>query len=239
MEGSALTATEFASAVTAITSAFGDPTRRDIYLFAHEHHDGVTAAEVALHFALHANVARHHLDKLASGGYLDVAVARNESGGAGRPSKHYRATSDAMPLDMAVRHDDILVSLLGKALDLLSPEQAQAMAEEVGIDYGRAMAEAMGASGEQPRSFRTALHSVADALTAHGFAARAENHNGKLRLVSDHCPFGDIAVEHPVICAVDRGMVKGMLGALYGDTTPATEASLPMGDERCVTAVPE
>jgi hypothetical protein len=28
-----------------------------------------------------------------------------------------------------------------------------------------------------------------------------------------------------------------MLGALYGDTSPATESSLPMGDDRCVTAV--
>ena len=37
MDRAALTATEFASAVTAITSAFGDPTRRDIYLFAREH----------------------------------------------------------------------------------------------------------------------------------------------------------------------------------------------------------
>lgn len=239
MDGPALTATEFASAVTAITSAFGDPTRRDIYLFARECEMGVTASEVAQRFELHANVARHHLDKLASGGYLEVAVARSESGGAGRPSKHYRVTSDAMPLEMPVRHDDVLVTLLGRALELLGPEQAQLMAEEVGIEYGRTMASSMSAAGEPPRSFRTALHSVADALTAHGFATRAEARDGKLRLVSEHCPFGDAAVEHPVICAVDRGMVKGMLGALYGDTTPATEASLPMGDERCVTAVPE
>ena len=62
-----LSPTDFASAVTAITSAFGDPTRRDIYLFAHEHPDGVTASEVAAHFELHPNVARHHLDKLADG----------------------------------------------------------------------------------------------------------------------------------------------------------------------------
>ena len=38
-----LSPTEFASAVTAITSAFGDPTRREIYLFVHEHPEGVTA----------------------------------------------------------------------------------------------------------------------------------------------------------------------------------------------------
>ncbi len=43
----ALSPTDFASAVSAITSAFGDPTRRDIYLFVHEHADGVTAGEVA------------------------------------------------------------------------------------------------------------------------------------------------------------------------------------------------
>ena len=38
--------TEFASVVTAITSAFGDPTRRDIYLLARESVDGVTAAQL-------------------------------------------------------------------------------------------------------------------------------------------------------------------------------------------------
>ena len=43
----ALSPTDFSSAVTAITAAFGDPTRRRIYLLAHERQDGVTASEVA------------------------------------------------------------------------------------------------------------------------------------------------------------------------------------------------
>ena len=80
-------------------------------------------------------------------------------------------------------------------------------------------------------------HAVADALTAHGFAAHAEKRGNGLRIVSEHCPFGDAAIEHPVICAVDRGLVKGMLSALYGDTSPETESSRPMGDDVCVTAV--
>ena len=80
---------------------------------------------------------------------------------------------------------------------------------------------------------------MADALTAHGFAAHAEQVRGRgeLRIVSEHCPFGGAAIEHPVICAVDRGMVKGMLAGLYGATSPATESSLPMGDDVCITAV--
>jgi len=68
-----LSPTEFASVVTAITSAFGDPTRREIYLFAHSTPIGVTASEVAERFDLHANVARHHLDKLSAGGYLEIS----------------------------------------------------------------------------------------------------------------------------------------------------------------------
>jgi hypothetical protein len=44
-------------------------------------------------------------------------------------------------------------------------------------------------------------------------------------------------VQHPVICAVDRGIVKGMLAGLYGDTVPHTEASRPQGDAVCVTAL--
>ncbi len=236
-----LNPTDFASAVSALTSAFGDPTRRSIYLFTQEdeatREHGVTASEVAARFDLHPNVARHHLDKLAGGGHLEVTVARSEGGGAGRPSKRYRPTAPRAELDLGVRHDDLLATLLGRALALLPDDQAQAMAEEVGIEYGRAMAAAMGGSEDGARSFRSALHVVADALSSHGFAAHTEKRGDELRIVSEHCPFGPTAIEHPVICAVDRGMVKGMLGGLYGDTTAETTASLPMGDAVCVTAV--
>lgn len=232
-----LAGVDFAAAVTAITSAFGDPTRRDIYLFAREDTgDGITASEVAERFEVHPNVARHHLEKLAAGGYLEIALGK--TGTAGRPSKRYRASAQGMPLDFPVRHDDLLVTLLGKALARLPAEEAEAMAEEVGMEYGRAMAASVHAESDPARSFRSALHTVADALTAHGFAAHAEGRDGRLRIVSAHCPFGDTAIEHPVICAVDRGMVKGMLTALHGDDATATiEASIARGDTVCVTTV--
>jgi predicted ArsR family transcriptional regulator len=235
-----LTPGAFGAQVSAITSAFGDPTRRSIYLFVRDHTDGVTAAQVAEHFSLHPNVARHHLDKLAAGGYVEVAVERAEGGGAGRPSKHYRAAGDAAPLEVPVRSDDLVLTLLGRSLAMLPREQAEAMAEEVGIEYGRTIAQAIqGASADSEgahRSFRSALHTVADALTAHGFAAHADQRNNQLRIINNHCPFGDVAIDNPVICAVDRGMVKGMLKALYGDTDPAIETSLPHGDDYCVTS---
>lgn len=232
-----LNPTEFSNLVNAITAAFGDPTRRDIYLLLHEHPDGLTASEVAEHVGLHTNVARHHLDKLLHGSYL--CVTYRSTARAGRPAKVFRATEPNLRLEFDVAHDDILVTLLGKALARLPQEEAADLAEEVGLEFGRQMATTLhtASADDSQRSFRSALHAVADALSAHGFAAHAERDGDELRLVSGHCPFGDVAIEHPVICAVDRGMVKGLLGSLYGETEVALMSTVARGDETCVTDV--
>lgn len=225
-----LTDAEFSAAVAAVTSAFGDATRRQIYLFAREG-DGVTAGQVAAAFDVHPNVARHHLDKLAGGGYLDVFVDRASGAGAGRPSKRYRAANKNVALDFPARRDELLVTLLGRALAILDPVEAERMAEQVGEEYGAALAAQM-SPGEGQRSLRSALNAVAEALTAHGFAAHAEERGGDNEVVADHCPFGEMATEHPAVCAVDRGMVRGMLAGLYR-TMPVTMSSRAKGDDAC------
>jgi predicted ArsR family transcriptional regulator len=235
MTAAELTPDEFAAAVAAVTTAFGDPTRRDIYLFVRSHPDGVKAAEVAEQFALHPNVARHHLEKLAAGGYVGVELVRHES--AGRPSKRYQATELDTHLAFPPRRDDLLGTLLARALERLTTDEAHDLAEEVGYEYGRAIAARM-EPGEGHRSVKAALASVADALTAHGFAAHAESQGKSLTLVAEHCPFGEAASKYPhVLCAVDTGMIKGMLQGLYGETQPIIEQSRPGGGEHCVTRV--
>ena len=235
MANAALTPGEFESAITSITSAFGDGTRRQIYLLVREAEAGMTAAEVATAVDVHANVARHHLEKLAGGGYLRVEMGR-PAGGAGRPSKRYRAAHDEIDIAFPVRRDDLLGTLLGRALARLPTAEAAALAEDVGIDYGRALADAI-EPGNAQRSLQSAVATVADALTSHGFAAHTEGRGGNLRIVSEHCPFGHAAVEHPVLCALDRGLVKGMLAGLYGDADPQLAGSVPMGDTVCTTTV--
>ena len=231
----------FTATVSAITDAFGDPTRRSVYLFVRDQggDQGVTTSAVADEVGVHPNVARHHLDKLAAGGYLEVHTGKVAGGGAGRPSKRYLAVADAIT-EFPVRSDDLVLSLLGRAMTRLSAAEAEQMAEEVGAEYGKAMAAGLNADALEQghRSMRSAIQAVADALTAHGFAAHAESRNDQLRIINDHCPFGDVAIEHPVICAVDRGMVRGMLSELtdgeLGDVT--TESSRAAGDTFCTTA---
>ena len=110
----------FTAAVSAITDAFGDPTRRRIYLFVRDQksQEGVTAATVADEVGVHPNVARHHLDKLAAGGYVEVA-ARPQDGSrrkAGRPSKRYVAVLTDTVNEVPVHTEDLVLALLGQAL---------------------------------------------------------------------------------------------------------------------------
>ena len=236
-----LSADEFNSVVSAVTNAFGDPTRREIYLFVREASGGVTAGAVAEHFDLHPNVARHHLEKLTGGGYLFVEITRAPDDGsaraAGRPSKRYLAGPLDTTLALPLKHDDLLGGLLTSALDALGPEQAEALADSVGFEYGRQLAARMDPT-EGHRSVRAALGAVADALTAHGFAAHTEARGESLAIVSECCPFGETAQRYPhVVCALDRGMIRGMLSGLYGETSPRFESRRPDGDDQCVARV--
>lgn len=228
---------EFAAAVTAVTQAFGDPTRREIYLYVRSN-PGATASEVAAHFSLHPNVARHHLDRLVSGAYVEVTMERGA--GAGRPSKRFRAVGHDATLDLLTRRDDLLVLLLQEAMHLLGPEVAEAMAERVGEEYGRTLAGQM-SPGDSQRSLRTAMHAIADTLTAHGFAARAEDQDTTTTVVAEHCPFGEAAAQYPVLCAVDRGMVNGLLAGLCGNETTVVpvvfNSSRARGDDSCTAVV--
>ncbi len=224
----------FAVIVSALTAAFGDPTRREIFLHVRAH-PGATASAVAAAFSLHPNVARHHLDLLAAGGYLRVEVARR-SHGVGRPSKEFFPVGDDPVLGPVSRRDELLVLLLQEALELLGPEAAETMAARVGERYGRVLAERMSPT-EGQRSVRAAMHAIAATLTAHGFAAHAEDVGTATAVIAEQCPFGDAAQAYPVLCAVDRGMVNGLLTGLCGGSSsapkPVVLSSRARGDESC------
>ncbi len=224
----------FASLVAAVTGAFGDPTRREIFLHVRSH-PGSSAGEVATVFSLHPNVARHHLHRLVAGGYLRVDMGRGAQA-VGRPAQRFFPVDDDPVGGLLSRRDDLLVLLLREALELLGPAQAEEMAAKVGEEYGRMLATRISPE-EGQRSVRAAMRTIAQALTAHGFAAHVEDHDGSTAVVAEQCPFGDAASTPPVLCAVDRGMVKGLLSGLCGDPKsaplPVVLSSRARGDETC------
>ena len=111
----------FSAAVAAVAAAFGDPTRRDIFLHVRAV-PGATASEVARTFSLHPNVARHHLQRLVDGGYVRVETGRNPTG-AGRPSKRFFCVEEELQLGLMQRRDNLLMRLLGEAIEGWGPRR--------------------------------------------------------------------------------------------------------------------
>jgi predicted ArsR family transcriptional regulator len=219
-----------------LAASLGDPTRRGIYVSVREAPECVTASEIAALFAIHTNVARHHLDRLVDDGYLQVTHRRRsgkQGPGAGRPAKHYEVTSKEVSLQFPARRYDLLSELLVRVVERLSPTTAAAVAEEVGREYGRELAAEIGLPEEA--GFTEAVQAVARAMMGVGFEAEANTDDRQI--ISRFCPFGDTAANHPeVVCRLDQGIVRGLLGATR-QTTLAVLTPHATADEDCITQV--
>jgi predicted ArsR family transcriptional regulator len=222
--------------ISDLTSSLGDPTRRAVYIAVRESKEALTTSVIADLFDIHPNVARHHLDRLADDGYLQVNEAHPRKGGpgAGRPAKHYEATEMEVSVHFAPRRFEMLADMLFRILEEVSPDNIGEIAERIGREYGQELADEIGAP-EDP-GYDAAVQAVASAMTGLGFSVDPDL-DGQ-RLLTSHCPFGETATTHPeVICSLDRGIVSGMFGALSVPCDPVVIPHTTLEDD-CVTRVP-
>ncbi len=225
----------FDRSVADLASSLGDPTRRGIYVTVREAPGPMTANQVADLFDIHPNVARHHLDRLAGDGYLQITRQRRSGKtgpGAGRPAKCYEATSKEIAIQFPPRRHDLLAELLIRVVERIAPEEGPAVAEAVGREYGRKLAGEIGIPEEE--GFEAAVTSVAQAMMGVGFLMTSDPDSG--RLLTSHCPFGQTAADHPeVVCKIDQGIINGMLEAVH--RTPDRLVVTPHQDpeDACIT----
>ena len=129
----------FSQSIGDLTSALGDPTRRGIYIAVREAPEPATASQIADLFSIHPNVARHHLDRLAEDGYLEITRRRpdGKSGpGAGRPAKCYTATAKEIDLHFPARRYDLLSELLVRMIERIDPGNIGDFGAEVEMHLG-------------------------------------------------------------------------------------------------------
>ncbi len=220
-----------------LTASLGDATRRGIYVMVRESSEPMTATQIADHFGIHPNVARHHLDRLAADGYLQITRRRRtgRSGpGAGRPAKCYEATTKEIAVQFPPRRHELLSELLLRIVERVAPEDGPRIAEEIGREYGRTLAAEIGIPEEE--GFEDAVQAVARTMTGVGFEMNADL--DQRRLLTMYCPFGTTAANHPeVVCKLDQGIVKGLMEAVHrpDDRLVVTPHADP--DDACITDV--
>lgn len=167
-----------------------------------------SVTEVAQQVGLHPNTARFHLDGLVEQG---LAVRETEQRDApGRPRTLYRANAESTPSGR--RSYRLLAEILTSFLATGSPE-ANAAAEQAGAAWGRFLT-------DRPAPFRevgtaAAIQQLTEILDDIGFAPEVDTASNSPRILLHHCPFREIAEEHPdVACAVHLGLMRGVLSEL-------------------------
>ena len=221
MPNADLTPDEFAAAVAAVTTAFGDPTRRDIYLFVRASRRRARPPPRSPSDSRSTPTSPATTSRSSRAAATSTSSSPATNRPAGRRSATARSADDTH-LAFPPRRDDLLATLLARALERLpgrrGPHDRRGGRARVrardrgadGADRGAPFGEGRGRVGRR-RAHRARFR-----------RARRDARATLLTLVAEHCPFGEAAQQYPhVLCAVDTGMVKGMLEGLYGETAAA------------------
>lgn len=186
-----------------LLKALGDNTRYAIYLELARSPLPLGTAEVAEILALHPNTVRPHLERMREVGLL---VVESESrGGVGRPQHRYSLAPDAPALGLEPAPFPTLARMLVRLASTVGIERSEAI--DAGRDQGARNAR------QWPRGTP-----MLDALVVEqarlGFDPAVVEHDGGASMAFAHCPFRDLAEEHPdLICGLHCGLVEGLVDA--------------------------
>jgi predicted ArsR family transcriptional regulator len=191
-----------------VLKALGDNTRYAIYLELARSPAPLATADIAESLGLHPNTVRPHLERMRDVGLLDIATEVRS--GVGRPQHLYFLASDAPSLGLEPPPFPLLSRMLVQlaASAGISGDDAA----EVGRSQGRADA-------DQHALDASCLEALVAELELLGFDPTvAGTDDGECAVVAfAHCPFRELAEEHPeIVCSLHRGLVEGFVAAVGG-----------------------
>jgi predicted ArsR family transcriptional regulator len=189
-----------------ILKALGDNTRYAIYLELARSPRPLSTADVAEVLDLHVNTVRPHLERMREVGLLEVSTSSR--GDVGRPQHRYRLAADAPWLGL----EPSPLPVLARAV--LTAAHASGMSADDLLEAGR----------EQGRADSTrwcqgddGLLALADEQARLGFDPEVVDLDGGAVMAFAHCPFRELAEQHPdLVCSLHRGLVEGLLAEVGG-----------------------
>ena len=181
------------------------PTRAQIFAFLVERRAPVGTEEVAEHFGLHPNGVRRHLERLEEGGFVTRSRVR---GGQGRPRDSWALSPEAHPGGQRPRAYADLAAWLARSIPANRSRLREV--ERAGREIG---AKLSGDRAEDP------VEEFRQTIAALGFQpALQAKPEGGFTCTLRNCPYRDAVRENqPVICALHRGITKGLLSELDPD----------------------
>lgn len=208
-----------------VAKALAAPTRAAI-LAVLRRRGPLSAREVAALTKIHPNVARGHLEVLASAGLATTSWRRGSVAG-GRPAKLYEAAPTHVEEGPA-----LVAEILATLLELAAPDPATArrVAAHAGERLGRRVR-----AIEGDLSFDAQVDALLRALSGISGGVRIADRGPDWVEFEDlDCPFRPIAAAHPELaCSLDKALKEGVMRGLGADAYVEQVTSIAWGDPTC------
>lgn len=190
-----------------LLKALGDNTRYAIYLELARSPRPLATADISESLGLHPNTVRPHLERMREAGLLDVQVGGR--GDVGRPQHRYSIAADAPSLGFEPPTMPVLARMV----------LAMAARLHASADDAEAVGRTEGASRAVPyERAPSALEALVSDLDRLGFDPLVTDRPGDddaAVIAFGHCPFADLAAQHPdLVCGLHRGLVAGFVAEM-------------------------
>ena len=188
------------------------------------------AATIAEVLGLSPAAIRRHLDALLAEGLITEGRPRpTAQRGRGRPARSY-AITDAGRSAFPHAYDDLATTALRYLRDTGGDEAVAAFAAHRADELADLLRTEVPAGNA---SIATRAEAMAEALTAHGYAASTETAAAGTQICQHHCPVAHVAAEFPQLCEAETRAFENVLG-----TYVQRLATIAHGDGVCTTHVP-
>jgi predicted ArsR family transcriptional regulator len=194
-----------------IHKALADDTRFRLYRYLGLSGRAVSVRELSRRLSLHPNTVRPHLRRLEEAGLVTREIRKGSGTKAvGRPETLFAAVEVATGEGRDYR---LLAEMLaGLFRDRRDIQRAAGLSRE----WGQYLIARKGAKPGVRLPAGRNLALLQEAMAEAGFEPRFRRQGGKaVEVTLRMCPFRDLLDEHrELVCALHRGLVEGMLGAL-------------------------
>jgi predicted ArsR family transcriptional regulator len=196
-------------AVASADDVLSQPTRAQLFALLGELKRPAGTVELAERLGLHPNGVRLHLARLEQAGLVERLRARQARG---RPADAWTMAPEARPGGEAPRAYRDLGRWLARAMR--SRTRGVRAVEATGRQIGRELA---------PRGAPADPDALETVLVTLGFQPEVKLREGdRLTLCMCNCPYRDAVRENqPVVCALHKGITRGLLDALDPNATLA------------------
>ena len=185
-----------------------------------------TAADLARDLGLTPAGIRRHLDQLLADDIIEPRESRADGHrGRGRPAKVF-AITDVGRDHFGHTYDDLASQALRFLRDTGGEDAVRDFAQGRLRDLERTCTDAMVGSDDP-------VATLAEVLTADGYAASVESSAAGAQICQHHCPVSHVAEEFPQLCEAERDAFAEILG-----THVQRLATIVNGDCACTTHVP-